>query len=371
MLRRSIHLLIATLLFCGSVTGRLCGEEPFTAPTKVNNAALLYWQAFALLPELSEKDTKLLNNLEKGSGQVVDARSLLKGSKTAMRLISHLTPDTPCRWEFIENGPATLLPHLGKARLLARLLVLQAKMDVESGNPEAAVDHFARALLLARNVDEGFLVQMLVGDSIESLVVDAARSLQPKLGAPSRARFVVALSELPARTTFARAMSYERNVFAEWMRPIMTVETEKARTVLKSLGVEDDSPELEAILAGTKKERMQRFEEFHAGYGKMIEASKLPLPEASKEFDRLEKAMQRSSNPLIRLMTPSVGRANEKHAEVDARIEKLEAELRDADTSAGTRNSSRRGTSTGHRRALLSNQQTRSGGAGLAHFAGR
>ena len=336
MFRRSIQLLFATLLLYGLDTGRLCGEVPFTSPSKVTNAALVYWQAFAMLPELTEEDTRLLSQLEKDARPLVDAGPLLARSSTALNLTQALKPRTPCHWELIEDGPSTLLPHLGKARLLARLLVLQAKMDVESGNTEAAVDHLARALLVARNVDEGVLVQMLRGDSIESLVADTAQSLLPKLGASSRARFAEALSKLPTRTTFARAMSYERDVFAEWMRPIMTVEIEKARTALKRLGNGDDSPELRAILAGTKKERTQRFEEFLAEYGKTIEASKLPLPEASKEFERLEAAMQDSPNPLIRLLMPGVGGAYQKHAEVEARIVKLESAMRDADTSAGT-----------------------------------
>jgi len=334
MLRRSIHLLFATLFFCGSVTGQLCGEEPFTSRAKVTNAALVYWQAFALLPEQSEEDTKLLNDLEKGSKQVVDARSLLTRSNTALSLISHLKPDTPCRWELIDNGPNTLLPHVSKARMLARLLILQARMDAESGKTEAAVDHLTQALLVARNVDEGVLVQMLVGDSIESLAADAAQSLLPRLGASSRGRFAEALSKLPTRTTFARAMSYERDVFARGVGPIMTVD----RAALRQLGSDEDSPDVRAILAGTKRERTKWFEELLAEYSKLIEASKLPLPEANKEFERLESEVQDSPNPLIRLLMPSVGRANQKHAEVDARIAKLETTLRDANTSAGTSN---------------------------------
>jgi hypothetical protein len=33
------------------------------------------------------------------------------------------SPDTPCRWELIQNGTSTLLPHLSKARMLVRLLM--------------------------------------------------------------------------------------------------------------------------------------------------------------------------------------------------------------------------------------------------------
>ena len=46
MIRPPLLLLFATSLLCGSATGLLRGEEPFAAPGKVTNAALVYWQAF-------------------------------------------------------------------------------------------------------------------------------------------------------------------------------------------------------------------------------------------------------------------------------------------------------------------------------------
>jgi hypothetical protein len=129
-------------------------------------------------------------------------------------------------------------------------------------------------------------------------------------------------------------MSYERDVFARGVGPILTVD----RAALKQLVEDEDSPAVWAILAGTKTEQTMWFEEFLAEYGKLIEASKLPLPEANKEFERLEAEVQDSPNPLIRLLMPAVGGTNQKHARVDTRIEKLETTLRDAETSAGKSN---------------------------------
>ena len=120
MFRRSIQLSFAMLLLCGSATERLCGEEPFTSPAKVTNAALVYWQAFALLPELSQEDTQLLGQIEKGAKPLDEAGSLLARSGLALHLTRCVKPHTPCRWELVEDGPVTLLPHLSKARLLAR-----------------------------------------------------------------------------------------------------------------------------------------------------------------------------------------------------------------------------------------------------------
>jgi len=338
MIRHAIQVLMAMLVFCGCAIGRLCAEEPFTSPSKVTNAALVYWQAFALLPELSEDDTELLIQLENDTKPLEKAETLLARSRLALNFTRHVKQDTPCRWELIEEGPSTLLPHLSKARLLARLLVLQAKVDAEARNDAAAVDHLTRALLIARNVDEGVLVQMLVGDAIESLVMDAAEMRLATLDGLSLEQFADALSNLPPRTKFSQAMRYERDVFAEWMRPIMTGDIEEARKKLKQLGVGSNSGDLVTILSGTKKNRMHRFEEFLAAYGKIIDASKLPLAKAEQEFKRLEASFEESANPLVRLLMPAVGRANERHLEIDSRFAKFEIAVRKAAKSAGKGN---------------------------------
>ena len=280
------------------------------------NAALVYWQAFALLPELSEEDTKLLTNLEEGSQLGDDATSLLTRGETALNLISRLQPDTPCRWELIEDGPGTLLPHLSKARMLARLLILQARVDAESGEMEAAVDHLMQAFLVARNIDEGALVQMLVGDTIELLAADVAFSLLPRLNASSCGRFAEAFSTLPPRTTFARAMSYERDLFGRGAGRILS-------DALEQLGQAEDSPAVQAILTATKSKQEQWLEELLTEYDKVIEASKLPFAEANKELARLEAGVQGSPNPLIQLLMPSFVATNRRHAKVDARTREL------------------------------------------------
>lgn len=329
MTKYLLQLLIALVLF-GGICGRLFAEEPFASPAKVTNAALVYWQAFALLPELSDGDTKLLSHLEKDEQPLNKAEPLLAGSRLALGLIRHVKPDTPCRWELIEDGPSTLLPHLSKARLLARLLILKARIDAKSGDRAMALDQLSQALLLARNVDDGVLVQMLVGDSIESLAVDAAQELLPTLDRRSRDRLSEAIVNLPPRATFGKAIMYERDVFAEWLRPIVSDDNEEAREKLKPMGAINDSADMAAILAETREQRTQWFNELLAAYGDIVKASRLPLPNANQEFIRLEQSFSESPNPLIRLFMPASSRARERHMQIDARLAELQTALQDA-----------------------------------------
>jgi hypothetical protein len=210
-------------------------------------------------------------------------------------------------------------------------LVLQARVDAADKDAQnAAVDRLAAALLIARNVDEGVLVQMLVGDAIETQVIATAEQLIPALDAAARKRLAASLASLPPRTAFGNAIAYEREIFALWLRPIMTGDIDAARAKLTQLGVSGDAPELAAVLAGTKVERTERFDEFVAQYAKLIEVSKKPAPQAQEEFQRLEKALTESPSPLVRLLMPAVGRGHQRHMEVDERFAKLQATLRDA-----------------------------------------
>lgn len=323
-----ITILIA---FFSLLAGPLCGEEPFAADEGPSNAALVYWQAFAMLPELDTEETQLLAQVESGDKPVAAAKAILSRSGMANSLAKSVTPKTDCRWDLIKSGPGTLLPHLGKARLLARLMVLQARADAAAGNSSAAVDQLTAALLVARNVDEGVLIQMLVGDAIESLTLAAAEPLVAKLDAKALDQFADALSQLPPRTTVAQAIAYERDVFGLWLRPFLTGDAEKARAMLAG---DDNTFDIKGLLGGTKAERTRRFDEFISAYNKMIEASKLPPEKIHAEFERLELATTKSSNPLVRLLMPAVGRANVRHAEVDKSMAKFEKTVKDAANAA-------------------------------------
>ena len=328
-MRKQLRTLLPLLVLFSNMAVKTRAEEPFVAPGQITNAALVYWQAFAFLPDLDEDETKLLQQAENDAEQLDKAKPLLSRTGTAINITQHVQPEVPCRWEMIEDGPGTLLPHLGKARLLARLIVLQAKLDVQAGEDAAAADHLASALLVARNVDGGVLVQMLVGDAIESKVIEATEDVMPELDEASLQRLSRSLAKLPARPSLGDAIRYERDIFAEWMRPVMTADADQAREKLKQLGM-SESAEMDAILAGSKKERSERFDEFVVEYGKLIEAGELPLPAAKKEFQRLEAALEKSSNPLVRMLMPAAGRAFERHTEVDRQFAMLQDALRDA-----------------------------------------
>ncbi len=94
-------------------------------PTK--NAALAYWQAFALLPTVDKDLDKLV--IEAPTVKLDDrTKELVKKSKTALTCMRRAASLPACDWglEF-SAGPHMVMPHLSKPRQLARYACLHAR----------------------------------------------------------------------------------------------------------------------------------------------------------------------------------------------------------------------------------------------------
>ena len=320
------------LLPLSLLTHPLCGQEPYAQPDKIDNAALVYWQAFAVLPEFSDEEAALLSRREQGEPLPAEASVLLKKSESALQVIRPLGPNTPCRWEIIVDGPATLLPHLSKARQLARLLILEARSKAES-DPPAAIAPLTAALLLGRNVDEGVLIQLLVGEAIEGQVLDVAEPLLEKLDPVSAAQLGKSFGKLPPRAQMDEAIRYEREVFGEWLEPIFTGDPAAALLKLRAMGTGNDLGEmvrLTAMLSQSKEERQKAFDQFLAQYDKMAAACRLPREESAQALKKIEEEIKASPNTLISMLMPALGKAEERHWQTVERYTRFQDSLEKA-----------------------------------------
>jgi hypothetical protein len=136
------------------------------------NAALYYWQAFATLPTVAPEDVPENLHAMPASPAVV---ALLHGpALSSWRLLHRASRLDHCDWQLAEDmGPATPMPHLPKARALARLAFVDAAVSLQTGDSERAVDDYLAALRLSRHVAAGGpLASLLVAVSIQDEAVD-------------------------------------------------------------------------------------------------------------------------------------------------------------------------------------------------------
>lgn len=331
MLRTSSLVWLLTISFFALP---LCAEEPYAKPEEIKNAALVYWQAFAVMPQLSESEGKLLHEIEQGEKPVAEGGILLTNSESALHLVKSIKPSTPCRWEIIVDGPATLLPHLSKARILARLLLLEARFKAEE-DPKAAIAPLTSALLLGRNIDDGVLIQLLVGEAIEAQTLDVAEPLLEKLDAKSAAQLRQAFSQLPPRASLDKAILSEREVFGEWLEPLFMGEPAAALQKLRQMGTGNDLGEmvrLTAMLSLPKEERQAAFNQFISQYDKIAAACRLPADESVEAMKKIEEEIKDSPNTLIQMLMPALSKANEHHRKTVERYARFQESL---DKAAG------------------------------------
>lgn len=210
-----------------------------------DNAALFYWRAFAVMPNLDEKQETALRDAAEKPGPVSEAAAkIIAQGDSAMRELHRGARCSRCVWATpLEDGAETLLPHCGKARQLARLACARARLNFQQGRPSAAIDDLASVMTLGRHLaTDGVLVSVLVDYAVERLAIETAARHLGDLQPAQLQEFAERLDRLPAATTMHRAMESEKECLLEpFIRDLSRPEgKEKAMSLLKSLGDEKD-----------------------------------------------------------------------------------------------------------------------------------
>jgi hypothetical protein len=124
----------------------------------------------------------------------------------------------PCDWNLdINAGPGLLLPHLQKARDLARAATLRAGSRFEAGQVDEAIDDVFATLTMGRAGDANpTLISLLVDYAIERLATDVLAQNLNKLDPEQLDRVADMLASLPAAATIDECMRWEERIFVDW-----------------------------------------------------------------------------------------------------------------------------------------------------------
>ena len=184
------------------------------------NAAVIYWQAFSAMPELSEAESKLYGEAVAGkvAASAPELQPILARFSTALAEMYRAGTVKPCDWNLdINAGPALLLPHLQKARDLARAATLRAGSRFEAGQVDEAIDDVFATLTMGRAGDANpTLISLLVDYAIERLATDVLAQNLNKLDPEQLVRVADMLASLPAAATIDECMRWEERIFVDW-----------------------------------------------------------------------------------------------------------------------------------------------------------
>lgn len=194
----------------------------------------------------------------------------------------------------IENGPGTLLPHLGALRSVARVVRFDAREKLIAGEPAAAAARLAALYRAADHLSrDGIMISSLVAISMAHAANEELRTLigSGQLTGAGRDEILAAIRALDERDPYrlVGAIRGEQKLLLGWVRTTYTGDGGSSRFVAETApmlsNVESvQEPILEAIA-------MMRAEEFRAA-----------LDKADRYYDELLLAWQ-SDVTLSRLAT--------------------------------------------------------------------
>lgn len=227
-------LLIALVVLSSSSSN--AAKEKFPVQKKIKpNAALFYWQAFALLPQLDPQQAGLVNRAIQKSTIDPKVEKILDQCQSSFELTQRINPEMACDWGIVSNGPMTHLPHLGKAKMLAQLCVLQAKRNLSNDKHKSAMKNIQSAMLIGRHIDEGEIVCLLVGNAIKRDVMRGLRSSKDHIN-PSIAKIITQLfRRIPKSATLKGAIIYEGDSFTNWLQIVFKNGETEAKKQLRQL----------------------------------------------------------------------------------------------------------------------------------------
>jgi len=200
---------LAWLVLVSAITGAR-GE---VGRTNVN-PALLYYQGFIEAPDLSQADHDYLFTNEWRGQKLPDRfRELVGKYDVEFSVIRQAVRATaPCDWGIDWSwGPATLLPHLSRAKTVAKVARLRAMWDLQHSEQADARKDLLAAFVMGRNAaSDGDLISTLVQIAMENIVCSTVAENYYQFSPETLKQLVDGMDSAPARGTMAAAMKLEK-----------------------------------------------------------------------------------------------------------------------------------------------------------------
>jgi len=304
------------------------------------NAALLYWQAVALLPQFSDAQKHLLHKTPHDKYVTLElgetAKELISSTGMSMSVLRRGSRVRQCNWGLtLEDGPATLLPHVGKMRTLVRLATLHARGELDYEGPRdakkdmAAVENLVAAVQLGRHIGEDdLLITYLVQNALEQTAVELIAYNVYRLHPDAQTLLLSRLASITRASTLSDALIGEKQVFVGTMK----------RKFSGKNGEKEFQNTLREYVGNSEVEKLQKqipnaaavlrlFDELGGMHDQLAGFCKLPPVEFKPKWEAIEKHAK-EKNVIAALFLPSVGRAHELAAVADSRRAMLKAAVR-------------------------------------------
>lgn len=319
---------IAPALLLLLIAAPVMAQNPETIRTDID-PALLYFQAFEVAPRLDESDRDYLDtNQWKAPHLDEHFGKLVAEYDNTFRLVRQAAQSkVPCDWGIDwSTGPATLLPELGQAKMVAIAANWRVKWDLQNGRQDDAREDLVAALALGRNViRDGTLISVLVQQAIETILCSSFAENFGRFSTEQSQKIVDGIDACPARGTVADTITSEKSIFIQNWLLRKVEELRKAnpgndRAVMDGVrklvtNAESETnfwPLVEKASGGASAGLVRLLHEREVSADRMVELIALPAEEFQVREGELEAEFTNSPNPFIAIGQPPFLKARER-----------------------------------------------------------
>jgi hypothetical protein len=165
------------ILLLACIIAAIAAPGACALPPDPNNAALLYYQAFLLMPQDQDQVSLLLQDLPYGVEPNDQIREYLKRCQPAIDMAVAASQLAVCDWGLqFSQGFQMRIAHLGQIRRLAFLLRDDSKILVADGQYHESLERCLTLRRVAQHVGDDTLISWLVGIAINAQADKAIRS---------------------------------------------------------------------------------------------------------------------------------------------------------------------------------------------------
>ena len=309
------------------------------------NPALLYYRAFLLAPDLSPADRDLFTTNWQGQTLPERLGKLVAGYDSQFKLVREAAQQrVPCDWGIdMSPGPAVILPHLNRARAVARAARLRAIWDLQHGNQVGARDDLLAAFVLGRNVSrDGILISALVQIAMEAIVHSTVTENFGQFSPETLKQLVDGFDAAPPRGTMANAMMTEKLINNDWfVNKIRKLQQENPGSDTKVMEAVRNDDELQVFeyvgykaeirgtnfwqrvfmaSGGTSDGLLKLIRDMEPLYPRLVRIMTLPPPEYEDQMQTFDAEIRGSQNPLVQVFLGGGGllRARQKEFTIQA-----------------------------------------------------
>ncbi|MEO8426894.1 MAG: hypothetical protein ABI651_07265 [Verrucomicrobiota bacterium] len=332
------------LLLLGLLTSGVSGRAANLNRADIN-PALIYWQAFSQLPELSQEEQKLYQH-SKTAPLDEKYEALVSRYDTSFRLVgraAHLQQRVDWGVD-LADGPDALLPHLAKAKVLAVAAGFRARYFLEHGQENGAVQDLLGAFVLGRQTaNDGILISALVQIAIENIVVLSIAENFHGFSPDALKQLIEGMDASPARGTVSQSIGTGERALVGWFaNKISELQSKYPNDEAKVISEIRDVLTLATIDEGGQKDYQKADEFIRAGggtsngllalvkgveplYDEMQAIAALPYDRFAPANQAFFEKVEQSTNPFVKTFLPALSKARAREFSALCMAEMLRA----------------------------------------------